>query len=470
MAGLLTSTFRIPGFHQLADLFPKHIASLRERLHRGDQQIKTTIIKLKFEPEDHQRIDLLQWLNGQENFPRVAWTNRENSYQMAGIGSAAPQIQMDTCQAGDFSGLARDLAKDGFEYLRFFGGIAFDPTTTSDAEWRSFNIGRFVAPMFSFEVEQGQTRFIAQIVAIDKLAPALDRLLAEFLMLNESFVHDSISEANFRITQEIPNHSGWLDIHHQILTEIDQNQIEKVVLAKKLVVRSDGNLSPLRIFQELDRTNPHAFKYYFEFEEGSAFTGASPERLFSIHEHELTSEALAGTRPQGTSATESRQFGDALLTSEKDQREHGIVFDELRRRFELLTDQIHGDDHPGILNQVFVQHLHQSLSGRLKTGTGPVRVLEILHPTPALGGHPQAAALGAIKKYEPFCRGWFGGPVGWIQGNQAEFAVGIRSALCIAQNQINLYAGVGIVAGSEANAEWAEMNQKLRVWEGSLGL
>ncbi|HCW75325.1 MAG TPA: isochorismate synthase MenF, partial [Candidatus Marinimicrobia bacterium] len=81
-----------------------------------------------------------------------------------------------------------------------------------------------------------------------------------------------------------------------------------------------------------------------------------------------------------------------------------------------------------------------------------------------------AAALGAIKKYEPFCRGWFGGPVGWIQGNQAEFAVGIRSALCIAQNQINLYAGVGIVAGSEANAEWAEMNQKLRVWEGSLGL
>lgn len=468
MAGLLTSTFRIPDFHHLAEIFPKHIATLRERLHRGDRDVKTTIVKLKFEPAAHQGIDLIRWLRGQTGLPRIVWSDREKSYQMAGVGGAAIHSEMEMIQSGHFSGLASTLAQDGFDHLRFFGGIAFDPEKAIDSEWRSFGAIRFIAPMFYFEWEDGQPRFTAQVIATGKLAPVLDQLLAEFQQLNWSYENSKSAGSTFRISDETPNHSRWKDIHRQILTEIDQNQYEKVVLAKKLVAQSDGTLSPLEIFQKLFQASGRAFRFYFEFEPEAAFFGASPERLFSIQGHKLTSEALAGTRPQGSSATESEQFGAALRSSEKDQREHGIVFEELHRRFEKLADQIQFDDHPGILNQAFVQHLHQTISGRLRAGAGPIRALEILHPTPALGGHPQKAAMMAIQKHEPFDRGWFGGPVGWIQGNQAEFAVGIRSALCVNKNQINLYAGVGIVAGSEADSEWAEMKQKLRIWEASL--
>lgn len=470
MAGLLISTFRIPGFHQLAELFPKHIASLRDRLHRGDREVQTTIIKLKFEPEDLLNIEMIVWLQSQSIFPRIAWQNREGNYQFAGVGRATGFPDTSTSSVNNFTELSSVLSGNGLEYLRFFGGMAFDLESPGDPEWQTFGACQFVAPMFHFEIEDGQPRFIAQIVSDGKIAPTLDRLLTEFLTLNWTSTNSSNAKLSLESVLEVPTHSDWRQEHKQVLDEIGQMDYEKVVLARKLACRTIEPFSPLQIFHRLSESNINSFNFYFEFEKDHAFLGASPERLFMIQEHDLYSEALAGTRPRGDSEIESKQFETALLASDKDQREHGIVFDELRERFERLAEDVRFDNQIGILEQTFVQHLHQTISGKLKNSVGITEVLSALHPTPALGGHPQKAALQAISKHEGFYRGWYGGPVGWIQGNQAEFAVGIRSALCVDEHRINLYAGVGIVAGSEAEAEWLEMKQKLRVWEASLAL
>jgi isochorismate synthase len=200
--------------------------------------------------------------------------------------------------------------------------------------------------------------------------------------------------------------------------------------------------------------------------EAAAFISATPERLFRYEEGRILTEAVAGTTPLDVAG--EPQF------SEKDHREHALVVDDVRDRLAPLVHQVDADPAPGVLALRRRRHLRTRMRGAPRDGAGALDVLAALHPTPAVGGSPREAAREFIASHEGFDRGLYAGVVGRIGRDAAgrvaaDFVVGIRSAL-ITDREVALYAGAGLVPGSGARAEWAEIEGKMSDLAQALGL
>jgi menaquinone-specific isochorismate synthase len=173
-------------------------------------------------------------------------------------------------------------------------------------------------------------------------------------------------------------------------------------------------------------------------------------------------DALAGSAPRGRNPREDRQLALRLVNSRKEQGEHRMVVDFLASQLEGLGLCPQYPNRPSLLRLSNIQHLHTPIQAMVSGPTHPLHMVEALHPTPAVAGVPTQDAFEQIHAYEQFDRGLYAAPLGWVdtQGN-SEFIVGIRSAL-IDNNWARLYAGAGIVAGSDPEREWAEINLKFR--------
>ena len=158
-----------------------------------------------------------------------------------------------------------------------------------------------------------------------------------------------------------------------------------------------------------------------------------------------------------------------LKGSNKDRLEHDYVRVSIREQLEPLSRQFHMDRHPAVMKLASTLHLQSRARATLQPGVTCLDVLEALHPTPAVGGYPAQTALEAIRKREPFDRGWYAGPVGWIGRDAAEFAVAIRSGL-VCRSSLALYSGAGIVYGSTPYAEWREIEHKIGTFMRVIGL
>jgi isochorismate synthase len=179
--------------------------------------------------------------------------------------------------------------------------------------------------------------------------------------------------------------------------------------------------------------------------------------------------ALAGSAPRGSAPEQDAWLGDELLLQEKTHNEHAIVVAMIREALAPLTTELHSPQTPQLFKLQNVQHLLTPITGSLVKGTSILEVVAALHPTPAVAGEPRAAALAAIRKIESLDRGWYAGPIGWVGSDgSGEFAVALRSAL-ISGRQATLFAGCGIVAGSDPDAEYLESCWKLQVMLKSLG-
>ncbi|MGB5049961.1 MAG: chorismate-binding protein, partial [Caldilineaceae bacterium] len=172
--------------------------------------------------------------------------------------------------------------------------------------------------------------------------------------------------------------------------------------------------------------------------------------------------------PRGATPQEDAANGAALLASAKDRHEHSLVVDALRGRLSPVTRCLEIADEPELLTLSNIHHLHTPVSGTLAEPKGVLPLVELLHPTPALGGSPRALALAFIREHEPTLRGWYAAPVGWIDGNgDGAFAVAIRSAV-VQEKRAWLYAGGGIVPDSVAETEWEETEWKFKPMLGVL--
>ncbi len=174
----------------------------------------------------------------------------------------------------------------------------------------------------------------------------------------------------------------------------------------------------------------------------------------------ISSEAVAATRLRGKNVKEDQLLEQELLTSPKDIREHWYVLKSLNDHLGPLCQHITQQGKTTVLKQSRIQHLSAQLKGVLKQNISDEMIILNLHPTPAVGGFPTRPALARLKTLEPFDRGWYAAPVGWLSSNSAKFVVAIRSGL-ICENQLVLYSGAGIVRGSQAQSEWNETNNKI---------
>jgi isochorismate synthase len=216
-----------------------------------------------------------------------------------------------------------------------------------------------------------------------------------------------------------------------------------------------------------------------------ALIAATPERLIRRDGELVQCDALAGTYsihpgsfPPGkpeiddTAAVRDRliaEAGAALIASQKERREHALVVEAIRAALADCAD-VDAPAAPDFRVLRHVVHLLTPFRARLRT---PRHVLELaarLHPTPAVGGTPRELAADWIRTREPVARGWYAAPVGWfdLDGN-GELAIAIRSGV-LAGNRAHLWAGAGIVAGSDPDRELAETEIKLRAMLGALGI
>lgn len=243
---------------------------------------------------------------------------------------------------------------------------------------------------------------------------------------------------------------------------IDSQYFSKIVLSQAINVISQTPFSLIDSLNNLRLTYPGCYVFSTSNGKGQNFIGASPERLISIDNNQLVTDALAGSAPRGKTEVEDANLGKGLLNSEKDLREHQVVIDFIVDRLSKLGINPDFSPVPRLLQLSNIQHLWTPIRARIPRDIHLLKILAQLHPTPAVAGVPRDIALEQIRGCESCDRSLYAAPLGWIDrtGN-GEFAVGIRSALIDGDRAI-LYAGAGIVAGSEPEKELAEIQLKLQ--------
>ncbi len=238
--------------------------------------------------------------------------------------------------------------------------------------------------------------------------------------------------------------------------------LRKVVLSRPVTVELDGPLSLPAVLRRLRAGEPNCTVFSMPVPDG-AFFGASPELLVALHDGRVSCHPLAGTVPRGDTARADADAQRDLARSAKSREEHRYVVDEIAGALAPYCDELSVPQEPSVVAFRSVAHLGTRIEGRLNEPVGVLELLERLHPTPAVGGTPRAEALGFIAHHEAGGRGYWAGPVGWVDATgDGEWMIGIRSARLHADGlAVTLRAGGGVVASSEPDAEATEANVKL---------
>lgn len=244
------------------------------------------------------------------------------------------------------------------------------------------------------------------------------------------------------------------------LALIDDGALHKVVLAREVIVEADARFSVADTVATLRRTQPGCFVFADGGTDRASFVGASPELLVRRNGTEVTSRPMAGTVARQQSLADDDAAIAALATSVKDNEEHRFVVEAVVDALGVhCRDVVASAPEPVRLTTV--THLTTSIRGTLTSGASALDLALALHPTPAVGGTPRAAAVATIAELEPFERGRYGGAVGWVDAaGNGEFAVALRCAE-LDGPRARLLAGAGIVAGSDPDLEWSETQAKL---------
>ncbi|MEG4587673.1 isochorismate synthase [Microcoleus sp. MOSTC5] len=243
---------------------------------------------------------------------------------------------------------------------------------------------------------------------------------------------------------------------------IASKYFSKIVLSQAINVISQTPFSLIDSLNNLRLSYPDCYVFSTSNGKGQNFIGASPERLISIHNNQLLTDALAGSAPRGKTEAGDAKLAHGLLESEKDIREHQVVIDFIVDRLSKLGITPNFSPVPRLLQLSNIQHLWTPITAQIPPDIHLLKILAQLHPTPAVAGVPRDIALEQIRRCESCDRSLYAAPLGWIdRAGNGEFAVGIRSALIDGDRAI-LYAGAGIVAGSEPEKELAEIQLKLQ--------
>lgn len=301
-------------------------------------------------------------------------------------------------------------------------------------------------------------RATAAAVSIAELDAGIDD---PFELVRGGLAADAFTSAQLH---EVPTAVGYEQAVATARERIRAGALHKVVLARTIEVEAGRELDPRRLAHRLRAVNPDAFTFAMPVD-GGVLVGATPELLVSRRGLAVSSNPLAGSAPRSGDPDEDRTNAEALRESAKDREEHAIVVDAVLDTLRPFCTQLAWDLEPVLLETPNVWHLSTRFTGRLKEpAPSAVELALALHPTPAIAGTPAAVALAAIAELEPFDRGAYAGPVGWVGADgDGEWAIALRCALLDGE-RATLYAGAGIVADSEPAAEADETDRKFRAF------
>jgi menaquinone-specific isochorismate synthase len=285
-------------------------------------------------------------------------------------------------------------------------------------------------------------------------------------------VDDKEVAAALSPTEPEPAHSSsytiksLVDVDHYLAAvttardAVRSGGLTKAVIARPIIVEASRPIDVHAVLRRLRASFGSSYRYSID-----GFIGASPELLVEVDGPAVRSHPLAGTAPRTGDVENDAAIARDLVASTKDQIEHRIVIDVVHDTLLPWASYLDWEPEPSIVTVANVQHLGTRMEGMLsQPGPDIIELVRALSPTPALGGHPRAAALDLINRVEGFDRGRYGGAVGWADANgNGTWAVAIRCAeLSSDRRTARLVAGGGIVADSDPIAELAETQAKFQ--------
>jgi len=378
--------------------------------------------------------------------------------RFAAVRDFAADVLANTIAVGDLEA--------PFTGPHFFTAFAFDDEVAADAVFPPATV---FLPRWQVSRSGGRYGAVAN-VRIDPEAaiePLVARIWGAYQKFS-AFEYDEVPEAGSgnasggtcRRTDVAPGR--YAEAVGEALAAIRRGDFEKIVLARAVDLTRDVPWQPLHALNLLRERFGGCFTFSFGGAGDRSFIGATPERLLRIRDGRLTTEAIAGSTARGATAAEDASLGRDLLNSTKDLHEHGCVRESILSRLKRVGLQGVAEAEPRLLQLANVQHLYTSIAAEVGEDAHLLEIAAELHPTPAVGGKPREKAVPRIAEFERLERGLYAGLVGWFNHlNEGELVVGIRSAL-IDGPKARLYAGAGIVEGSDPEKETRETEMKLR--------
>jgi menaquinone-specific isochorismate synthase len=327
-----------------------------------------------------------------------------------------------------------------------FASIAFDPVAGTSV---------FVVP----EVTVGRRDGVGWITTIGDVDPR-DVPITE--------LPEDETPLRLRYADGALDPASWCAAVATAVQRIRAGELAKVVLARDLLVSADAPLDPRRLLRRLAARFPDCWTFAVD-----GLLGATPELLLRRTGRQLSARVLAGTAPRGAGADDQR-LADALMGSAKDRTEHALAVDSLVEALTPYCSRLDAPAEPELLTLANVRHLATDVTGtqRSRGPRGAAGLLELIgavHPTAAVCGTPTADAAAVIGELEGMDRGRYAGPVGWLDAQgDGEFGLALRCAELVGDYGARLFAGCGIVAGSDPAAELAETQSKFAAFQAAL--
>ena len=339
-----------------------------------------------------------------------------------------------------------------------FGGFRFDAARPASSVWPGFGDGTLVVPRLTVM----QYGLCYRIIAAEQVLPGSDAVAQAEAALSlwegltgRNATHSAHKEAHVAVLTPKDAKNQWGTLVHAALHAISQGDAKKIVVARTLKAKATDPFTLPDILNRLRADNPKAAIFAFG-RKGTFFIGATPEILITAHGGSFRTMALAGSAARSEIPQQDARLGQALLTSPKDRLEHDLVVQAVVQALASCCSKIEADSSPSLHKLPKVQHLVTFFKGDILPHKSLLDVIAHLHPTPAVGGVPAGSALAFLRIHEDFDRGWYAGPVGWLDGEgNGEFMVALRSGV-IQGNEAVLFAGCGLVAGSDPEKEYQE--------------
>ena len=405
---------------------------------------------------------------------RVYWSRPADGFALAGVGSACSLVthggERFAGSAAAWRGYCADALTEAQPDaigtgLIAMGGFSFDTQRAADERWAGFPDGLLIVPRFLLSASDG-----AAWLTLNALVDPGTDIRAETASLVDgaSLLLDAVDspmaagDVEVLSLEDLPAATDWQEAVQTIERMVrSEDGLSKVVLARESRVRGRRAFNPVSLLRRLSADYPECFTFAVARGE-KCFLGASPERLVRLRDRQFSTTSLAGSIARGSTPSEDQHLGRTLLASDKDLAEYDIVVRAIREGLTRLSVELPQTGRPSLMKLPNVYHLETPIASHVADRLTVFDLLECLHPTPAVSGYPNDAALRLIREFEAFDRGWYAGPVGWIDSrSEGEFAVAIRSAILDAR-EASAFAGCGIVAGSDPADEYAESVLKLR--------
>lgn len=410
------------------------------------------------------------------------WMQPEAGISLVGVGEAWAARQSHEARFEVIAVAWRSLLEDAVVDAPgapsgagplLLGGFGFDHQPPSSEVWAGFEAGCLTLPALLLTTTPRGAWLTASVVVQPGGVPAGTLALS----LSETWAYLSAAGGlpagpagqRLAVVARQPDADTWRASVARLAGAVGRGRLDKAVLSRQVSLRAAADIDVSAVLRRLEASAPEST--IFAFSRGPrTFLGATPERLVALHGREFTTVAMAGSTPRGDDEDQDLELAAALLDSDKEREEHAVVVSMLREALGPVADELVIARTPRVVPLRHVQHLVTPVSGRLRDDADVLSLVARLHPTPAVGGTPRELALELIAEEEPHERGWYAGPVGWIDRHgDGEFVVGLRSGV-VKGDEVTLFAGCGIVADSDPEREWDESSNKLLALGTALGV